>query len=404
MTIQRKNRKSRSPIRQLIEESKYASRKLIFNGQDIRFESEQDLESYIEDRFEDIFPGLTLLSRQYTSQNQRCDLICTKKSNKQLVIIELKNQIDRYIIAQLIRYRKALLLEQPFVGLLDYSLPIELIAIAPKFHEDNYTEKEACKFEENIHLLTFNIELQNETSKFKILGQEHDINFPICGLLDANTNFPTQNHLLTPEIGFFASRLSESHTNCDRDFLLLHSLFMRQPMVKHWMTNSKKILYSTGKGENSKKLAEITNTSRGIYLYLWLPSRVKTNVKLPLARFGLVCEKNCSPLALASTVKWVVCTNDTVDLKEEPNRFVNNGLCSITRQGMPKWSKATCYLEKAATYSPNTRRLVNKLFEDAKQPLDFQDLDFWEKIQNNTPTHLGWYVDLAINSWNYRLR
>ncbi len=64
MTIQRKNRKPRSPIRQLIEESKYASRKLIFNGQDIRFESEQDLESYIEERFEDIFPGLNLLARQ----------------------------------------------------------------------------------------------------------------------------------------------------------------------------------------------------------------------------------------------------------------------------------------------------------------------------------------------------
>jgi Endonuclease NucS len=246
MIIQRKNRKSRSPLHQLIEESKYASRKLIFNGQDIRFESEQDLESYIEERFEDIFPGLTLLARQYTSANQRCDLICTKKSNKQLVIIELKNQIDRYIITQLIRYRKALLFEQPFTGLLDYSLPIDLIAIAPKFHEDNHTDREACKFEQNIHFLTFDIELQNETSKFKILGKEHEINFPICGLLDTSTDFPTHNHLLIPEIGFFASRLSESHTNCKRDFLLLHSLFMRQPMVKHWATNSNKILYSTG--------------------------------------------------------------------------------------------------------------------------------------------------------------
>jgi Endonuclease NucS len=404
MIIQRRNRKSTSPIRQLIEESRYASRKLIFNGHDVRFESEQDLESYIEDRFEDIFPGLILLARQYTSANQRCDLICAKKSNKQLVIIELKNQIDRYIVAQLIRYRKALLLEQPFVGLLDYSLPIELIAAAPKFHEDNYTDKEACKFEENIHFLTFSIEYKNETSKFNLLEKEHELNFPICGLTDVSPDLQYQHYLMLPEVGFFTGKLAELPTNYTQDFLILHSLFMRQPMVKHWTTNGNKILYSTGKGENSKKLAEVTNTSRGLYLYLWLPSRVKTNVKLPLARFGLVCEKNCSPLALTSTVKWVVCTNDTVDIKEEPNRSVNNGLCSTTRQGMPKWSKASSYLEKVATYSPNTRSLINKLFEDAKQPLDFQESDFWEKIQDNTPTHLGWYVDLAVMTWNYRLK
>jgi Endonuclease NucS len=404
MIIQRRSRKSRSPIRQLIEESRYASRKLIFNGHDVRFESEQDLESYIEDRFEDIFPGLTLLSRQYTSANQRCDLICAKKSNKQLVIIELKNQADRYIVAQLIRYRKALLLERPFEELLDYSLPIELIAAAPKFHEDNYTDKEACKFEENIHFLIFSIEYKNETSKFNMLGKEHEINFPICGLTDVNTNLQYLHYSLLPEIGLFKGNLAELSTDYTQDFLILHSLFMRQPMIKHWANSGNKILYSTGKSENSKKLAEITNTTRGLYLYLWLPSHVKTNVKLPLARFGLVCEKNCSPLALTSTVKWVVCTNDTVDLKEEPNRSVNNGLCSTTRQGMPKWCKANSYLVKSAMYSHNTSSLIKKLFEDAKQSLDFQSLDFWEKIQDNTPTHLGWYVDLAVMTWNYRLK
>jgi hypothetical protein len=404
MIIQRRNRKSRSPIRQLIEESRYANRKLIFNGHDVRFESEQDLESYIEDRFEDIFPGLTLLARQYTSANQRCDLICVKKANKQLVIVELKNQIDRYIVAQLIRYRKALLLEQPFAELLDYSLSIDLIAVSPKFHEDNYTDKEACKFEENIHFLTFSIEYKNEVSKLNLLGKKHDIDFPILGLSQASIDLPNQHYLILPEIGFFASKLAYLSTNYTQDFLSLHSLFMRQPMVKHWTNNGNKILYSTGKGNNSKKLAEITNTSRGLYLYLWLPSYVKTNVKLPLARFGLVCEKTDSPLALTSTVKWLVCTNDTVSLKEEPNRSVNNGLCSTTRQGMPKWCKASSYIAQAATYSPNTSSLVNKLFEDAKQPLDSQDLNFWKKIHDNTPTHLGWYVDLAVMTWNYRLK
>lgn len=156
-----RRRKRRNPLQQIIEKSKYANRKLIFNGQKVCFESEQDLESDLEDNFEDIFPDLNLLARQYTSSNQRCDLICSKKVNKQLVIIELKNQVDRYIVTQLIRYRQALLVEQPFSNLIDYSLPVELIAVSPIFHEDNYTDKKAHKFEDNIHFLIFNLSHQN---------------------------------------------------------------------------------------------------------------------------------------------------------------------------------------------------------------------------------------------------
>ncbi len=175
--VSQRNRKSRSPIQQIIDESKRANRKLIFNGQDVRFESEQDLESYLDDRFTDVFPELNLLARQYTISNQRCDLICSKKLNKQGVIIELKNQLDRYIVPQLIRYRKALLLEAPFADSINYLLPIELLAIAPTFHEDNYTDKEACKFEKNIQFLTFDLKYENGLGKFTLLQQSHDKNF-----------------------------------------------------------------------------------------------------------------------------------------------------------------------------------------------------------------------------------
>jgi hypothetical protein len=395
--LNQRSKKRKSAIQELIDESKYADRKLVFNGRNLRFESEKDLESYLDDQFEYIFPGLALLARQYTMSNQRCDLLCYKRINKQGVIVEIKNQIDRYVVPQLVRYRKILLLQQPFADLVDYSLPLELIAIAPKFHEDNYTDKEACKFEENIHFLDFSLSHQNGSGELKILGKIHNINFPIAGLNALDPDAPSQHYSLLPDIGFFKGDLPQSVRS---DFIKLHSLFMRQLMVKHWATNSSRILYSTGKGVNSKKLAEITNTSRGLYLYLWLPSRVKTNVKLPLARFGLFCDLNCSPLSRESTVKWIVCTNNTINTKEEPGGNIFSG---VTRQGMPKWTKVRSYLGSSSLLSSNTRSLLISLITEFELLDIDRDLNWWDEFEHDAPINLGWYIDLAIAAWNHQI-
>lgn len=29
--------------------------------------------------------------------------------------------------------------------------------------------------------------------------------------------------------------------------------------------------------------------------------------------------------------------------------------------------------------------------------------DLWELYKTQTPTHLGWYIDLAIKTWNYQI-
>ncbi len=392
-------KKRKSPIQKIIEKSKYANRKLIFNGRDVRFESEKDLESYLENRFEDIFPDLNMLARQYTMSNQRCDLLCSKRINKQGVIIEIKNQVDRYIVSQLIRYRKVLLLQQPFSEQIDYSLPLELIAVAPKFHEDNHTDKEACKFEDDIYFLDFSLSSKNGSGEFKILDRTYNINFPIAGLNHLDLDASLSHYSLLPDIQSFNGGLS---SETQKDFIKLHCLFMRQPMIKHWTTTSTKILYSTGKGVNSKKLAEITNTSRGLYLYLWLPSRVKTNVKLPLARFGLFCDNNFSPLDRESTVKWVVRTNETINIKEEPGGDIYS---AFTRQGMLKWTRAKYYLGASTSLgSENTDSLLISIIKDFKLLDVTKDSDWWTKVKHDPPTNLGWYIDLAIGAWNYQLR
>jgi len=33
-----------------------------------------------------------------------------------------------------------------------------------------------------------------------------------------------------------------------------------------------------------------------------------------------------------------------------------------------------------------------------------EDRDWWESYKTKTPTHLGWYIDLAIKTCNYRIK
>ena len=61
--------------------------------------------------------------------------------NKRLVVLELKNGEDRYVVQQLTRYYDALLEHKPFADRVDYDRPVRLIAIAPKFHRDNFTDR-----------------------------------------------------------------------------------------------------------------------------------------------------------------------------------------------------------------------------------------------------------------------
>ncbi len=139
--------------RKIKEQIEQVSRKLVYVGGEIRFQSETDLEDYIEENFSNIFPDWRLVKRQYSVKMQRCDLLCSTKSDKQPVIIELKNEEDRYIVSQLVRYRKAVLTERPFADKINYCLPVKLVAICPTFHQDNYTDKEACKFEDDFCFL-----------------------------------------------------------------------------------------------------------------------------------------------------------------------------------------------------------------------------------------------------------
>jgi len=108
-------------------------------GLDWEFESESALEDFVWMNLQQLL-SLTPLKRQYRVKDQICDIIAVDK-NKRLVVLELKNTEDRYIVQQLTRYYDVLLEEKPFQEQIDYEQPVQLIAIAPSFHKDSLTDR-----------------------------------------------------------------------------------------------------------------------------------------------------------------------------------------------------------------------------------------------------------------------
>lgn len=129
-------------------------------GNQWSFYNESELEECIWTHLTNLF-GLLPLKRQYSINGQFCDILAAT-SDQQLVVIELKNEVDRYVVQQLTRYYHALQQECPFSDQIDYSKLIRLIAIAPSFHRDNLIDQQYNRLA--IEFLQF--EIVNEQDHF----------------------------------------------------------------------------------------------------------------------------------------------------------------------------------------------------------------------------------------------
>jgi RecB family endonuclease NucS len=83
-------------------------------GSGWEFANEEALEDFVEVHLQSLL-GLTVIKRQFTVNEQRCDIIAVDE-NKRLVVLELKNGEDRYVVQQLTRYYDALLEHKPFAA------------------------------------------------------------------------------------------------------------------------------------------------------------------------------------------------------------------------------------------------------------------------------------------------
>ena len=109
------------------------------------FKTEFDLEEFVWANLEPLF-NLKPLARQYGIQGQICDILAVTPE-QQLVILELKNVEDRYVVQQLTRYYASLRQAQPFADQVNYGQPIRLVAIAPTFHLHNHIDREHSRLD-----------------------------------------------------------------------------------------------------------------------------------------------------------------------------------------------------------------------------------------------------------------
>ena len=122
------------------------------------FGEERLLEDFVWDSLDDL--DLIPIKRQFGINGEYCDILAKTKNN-QLVVLELKNNDDRYIIHQLTRYYHGLKTTKPFKDSVDYNQPIRLIAITPDFHKHNFIDRR------------YNL-LQFEFIRFEILNQTNN--------------------------------------------------------------------------------------------------------------------------------------------------------------------------------------------------------------------------------------
>lgn len=130
------------------------------SGDQWGFDNEKALEDFVHDNLNNLL-GMTPLKRQYPVNREVCDLLAVDQ-NKRLVVLELKNTLDRYVVQQLTRYYANFRQKNPILPEIGSCQPSRLIAIMPSFHKHNLIDREYSKLD--FEFWTF--EVIQETNQF----------------------------------------------------------------------------------------------------------------------------------------------------------------------------------------------------------------------------------------------
>jgi RecB family endonuclease NucS len=230
------------------------------------FVSEAALEKFIWENLKQLL-GASPLKQQYISSGEICDILAVD-DDKGLIILELKNVEDRYLIQQLTRYYSNLLAEKPFPQEVDYSRSVRLIAIAPSYHRHNLIDKEYSQL--NFELLQFSVDRNERNFYFHLqeLGQDfnckkHLIPYqPIEALVIEG--IPEPPELLIKWLGSCTKEEQEG-------FLQVRSKVLTCNQRMKEIVDKRSIQYGSGK---TKLCAEICfqQKSQKPVLFLWMPT------------------------------------------------------------------------------------------------------------------------------------
>ncbi len=361
-----------------------------------KFESEESLEDFIEKHLEQLL-GLKVVARQYSVNDQRCDIIAVD-SQKNLFIIELKNTEDRYIIQQLTRYYHGLLETKPLTELVDYNQPVKLLAIKPKFHKDNFIDRlyhtlsfQFYQFSLNVIKNHLYFALQNvdnqELSRIKIAQLEVDklnsnsvdIPPPSPNLLKAIKEFEPQHK---QEI----LRIREKILSFDKNI---------QEIVK-----AGSIKYGNGDLKSSKYCAEFCYNQGNFFLFLWIPSKCLTGKVISRARLWTDWEG----MAL---IEGYVTTGIGTELNAK-KRYTVTIMNYLEKEGPVYYYNNA----KNRKILKKLREIYDRIYNS--QPITYEDIkliELNEKINNQSNTFhkndieypLDKLIDIALKKWLDRI-
>lgn len=131
---------------------------LVQNNGNWQFQDEATFENLLWENLQE-WLELTPLARQLGICGEYCDIVAHDCDGKS-IILELKNQEDRYIVQQLTRYYHSFLEERPNFTKINRSESPRLIGITPSLHRHNFIDRLYHRL--NIELWTFSIQEENE--------------------------------------------------------------------------------------------------------------------------------------------------------------------------------------------------------------------------------------------------
>lgn len=232
-------------------------------GQGWEFVTEEALEDFVWTNIKLLF-GLTPLKRQYFVKGEICDILAL--DGRQLVVLELKNSEDRYVVQQLTRYYDSLIEEKPFVEEIDYDKFVRLIAVSPIFHKHNYIDRKYNKLE--LEFLQFKVLKEEQNFYLKLSNnnekQVSKLEIPYREIEPAiiGGGIATPPSMLLEWLGTYNSEQQEAVLTIRKQILSFDQRIEE-------MTESKSIKYGRGK---TKLCAEFCfqRKLREIVLFLWL--------------------------------------------------------------------------------------------------------------------------------------
>lgn len=139
---------------------------------DYTFYDEFELEHFVWSNLKAIF-GFEPLTRQYYADENYADILALS-SDRELVVIELKNSEELYLVRQLNWYYRVVIENKPFLDTVDYSKPVRLVGIAPSFHQSNLKDR-------------LNSSLSIDFYSFDILSDQEDFICKLKSLPDGQT-------------------------------------------------------------------------------------------------------------------------------------------------------------------------------------------------------------------------